>query len=135
MQLQQLSELMQAAAQDAVSYAAEEHQITLDSSLASLVQVDTILSELHQRELTQQHSAEMLFTLCNILGAYIGEIFIASSGGHWQQNQVDSTAPFIYVKHHDKEFPFASTCYYKIMQDNGVSLKNYVKQAMANAMQ
>ncbi|GAB2933858.1 hypothetical protein [Rheinheimera gaetbuli] len=135
MQLQQLSELMQAAAQDAVRYAAEEHQITLDTSLASLVQVDVILSELHQRELAQKHSVEMIFTLCNILGAYIGEVFIATSGGHWQQNQVDSTAPFIYVQHHDKEFPFASTCYYKITQDNSVSLKNYVKQAMANAMQ
>lgn len=135
MQLQQLSELMQAAAQDAVRYAAEEHQITLDNSLASLAQVDVILSELHQRELAQKHSAEMIFTLCNILGAYIGEVFIAASGGHWQQNQVDSKAPFIYVQYHDKEFPFASTCYYKITQDNSISLKNYVKQAMANAMQ
>lgn len=135
MQLQQLSKLMQAAAQDAVRYAAEEHQITLDNSLASLAQVDVILSELHQRELAQKHSAEMIFTLCNILGAYIGEVFIAASGGHWQQNQVDSSAPFIYVQYHDKEFPFASTCYYKITQDNSVSLKNYVKQAMANAMQ
>ena len=135
MQLKQLSELMQAAAQDAIRYAAEEHQITLDNSQGSLVQVDSILSELHHRELAQQHSAEMMFTLCNILGAYIGEVFIASSGGHWQQNKVDSTAPFIYVQYHDKEFPFGSICYYKITQDNSISLKNYVKQAMANAMQ
>ena len=135
MQPQQLSELMQAAAQDAVQYAAEEHQITLDNSQQSLALIDTILAELHQRELVQQHSAEMLFTLCNMLGAYIGEVFIASLGGQWQQNQADSKAPFIYVQYHDKEFPFASVCYHKIMQDNSVSLKNYVKQAMANAMQ
>lgn len=135
MQLQQLSELMQDAAKDAVRYAAEEHQLSLDNSLASLVQVDIMLSELHQRELAQQHSPEMIFTLCSILGAYIGEVFIAHSGGQWQQNNVDSKAPFIYVQHHDKEFPFASTCYYKITQDNSISLKNYVKQAMANAMQ
>ncbi|MEH8018136.1 hypothetical protein MN202_12895 [Rheinheimera muenzenbergensis] len=135
MQQQQLSELMQAAATDAVRYANEEHHITLDHSLDSLALVDSILSELHQRELAQQHSAEMIFTLCNMLGAYIGEVFIAASGGQWQQNKVDSTAPFIYVQYHDKEFPFGSVCYYKIMQDNAISLKNYVKQAMANAMQ
>ncbi|HSG51664.1 MAG TPA: hypothetical protein VLA40_06115 [Rheinheimera sp.] len=135
MQQQELNDLMQAAAKDAVQYASEEHQLNLDHSLESLVLVDRILVELHQRELVQPHSAEMMFTLCNILGAYIGEIFIANVGGQWQQNNRDSKAPFIYVQYLDKEFPFASTCYYKLTNDNGISLKNYVKQAMANAMQ
>ena len=50
MQSQQLSELMQAAAQDAVQYAAEEHQITLDNSQQSLALVYTNMAEKHQRE-------------------------------------------------------------------------------------
>lgn len=135
MQSEQLSDLMQASAKDAVQYASEEHQLTLDHSQESLTLVDRILADLHHRELSQKHSAEMMFTLCNMLGAYIGEVFINSVGGQWQQNNNDSKAPFIFVQYHDKEFPFASICYYKITQDNSVSLKHYVKQAMANAMQ
>lgn len=130
-----ISQLMQDAAQDAVAYAGEEFQLTLDNSLASLTLIDQILSELHQRELQQAHSAELLFTLCNMLGAYIGEVFIAHAGGQWQYNQVDEKAPFIYVQHNDKEFPFASVCYAKITQDNSVRLANYVQLAMVNAMQ
>lgn len=135
MQLQELNNLMQASAKDAVQYAREEHQYTLDFSEKSLLHVDSILSELHQREQSQQHSSEMIFTLCTMLGAYIGEVFIASVGGQWQQNLNDSTAPFIFVQYNDKEFPFASICYHKITSDNSITLRNYVKQAMANAMQ
>lgn len=135
MQLQELNNLMQASAKDAVQYAKEEHQYTLDYSEKSLLHIDSILSELHQREQSQQHSSEMIFTLCTMLGAYIGEIFIANVGGQWQQNLNDSAAPFIFVQYNDKEYPFASICYHKITTDNSITLRSYVKQAMANAMQ
>ena len=130
-----ISQLMQDAAKDAIAYASEEFQLTLDNSLASLSLIDQMLSELHQRELQQAHSAELLFTLCNMLGAYIGEVFIAQAGGQWQYNQTDEKAPFIYVAHNSKEFPFASVCYVKITQDNSVHLASYVQLAMSNAMQ
>lgn len=132
---QELNDLMQAAATDAVRYAADEHHLTLNHSLDSLHQVDQLLSELHQREQQLQHSAELVFTLCNVIGAYVGQLFIANAGGQWQQNQADMAAPFIYVQLNDKEFPFASVCYHKITRDNSISLYQYVKQAMANAMQ
>ena len=135
MQQSELNKLMQDAAADAVSYVKEEHHLTLNNSIESLTELDTVLSELSQREKSKQHSAEMLFTLCNILGAYIGELFIANVGGHWQHNKQDETAPFIFVQLNDKEFPFASVCYQKITRDNNISLLGYVKQAMANAMQ
>ena len=132
---QELNELMHAATADAIQYASEEHQIVLDRSIDSLKKLDLLLAELHLREQKQQHAAEVVFTLCNIMGAYIGEIFIANVGGHWQQSNTDSSAPFVYVQFHDKEFPFASICYHKISHDNSISLYDYVKQAMANAMQ
>lgn len=135
MQQSELNQLMQDAAADAVSYAKEEHQQTLDGNIDSLTAVDNVLSQLHAREKTKHHSAEMLFTLSNILGAYIGELFIAHVGGHWQHNQQDETAPFVFVQFQDKEFPFASVCYHKITRDDSISLLGYVKQAMANAMQ
>ena len=135
MQQQELNNLMQGAAADAVNYAAEEHNITLDHSIDSLQQIDVLLAELHSREQKQRHSAEVVFTLCNIIGAYIGELFIANVGGHWQHDQSDSDAPFVYIRLNDKEFPFASVCYHKFTRDNSISLYDYVKQAMANAMQ
>jgi len=132
---QELNTLMHAAAADAIQYAADEHQLTLDNSVDSLHHLDTLLSTLHQREQQQRHSAELVFTLCNIVGAYVGELFIANVGGQWQQSQTDNNAPFVFVQFNGKEFPFASICYHKITRDNSISLHDYIKQAMANAMQ
>lgn len=135
MQQQELNQLMQAAATDAISYAKDEHNLHLANDVNSLQQLDQILSELHLREQKQRHAPEVLFTLSNIFGAYSGEVFIAHVGGQWQHNQLDAAAPFVFVQFHDKEFPFASVCYHKITRDNSISLYAYVKQAMANAMQ
>ncbi|WNO61918.1 hypothetical protein [Rheinheimera sp. MMS21-TC3] len=135
MQNSDLSQLMQQAADDAVTYSQQEYQITLDHSIDSLQQIDTILAQLHQQQLTQQHSAEVLFTVSNIFGAYTGEVFIANVGGAWRNNETDSAAPFIYIQLADKEFPFASICYHKITHDNSINVYDYVMQAMANALQ
>lgn len=135
MQSQELTQLMQASAQDARNYAEEQHQIHLDGSFSSLAQVDELLSRLHSDQLAKPHSSEMLFTLCNIMGAYVGEIFIDNVGGQWQSNNIDQTAPYMAVGFGDKEFPFASVCYHKITNDNSISLQDYVQQAKQNAMQ
>lgn len=135
MQTNEISKLMQDAARDAVAYVAEQYQLELDFSLASLKKVDAVLVTLHQHEQQQSHSAEVIFTLCNILGAYIGEVFIKNYGGNWHNNTADDSAPYISVQLSDKEFPFASVCYHKITQDETVSIANYVKQAAANVMQ
>lgn len=135
MQNKELSELMHASAQDAKIYAKEQHQISLNDDFASLAKVDEILSLLHSDQQSKPHSAEMLFTLCNIMGAYVGEIFIRTVGGQWQSNNIDQTAPYMAVGFGDKEFPFASVCYHKITNNNSISLQDYVQQAKQNAMQ
>lgn len=135
MQSQELSELMQASAQDAIAYAAEQHQLTLDFSLVSLSLVDQLLSKLHSDQQSRPHSGEMLFTLCNIMGAYVGEVFIRNVGGSWQSDNSDQTAPYMAVGFGDKEFPFASVCYHKITNEDSISLQDYVRQAKQNAMQ
>ncbi|SNY45474.1 hypothetical protein SAMN06297280_0902 [Arsukibacterium tuosuense] len=135
MQTNEISKLMQDAARDAVGYVAEQHQFELDFSMASLQDVDTVLATLHQHQQQQSHSPELIFTLSNIIGAYIGEIFIKNYGGNWHSNTADSAAPYIAVQLSDKEFPFASVCYHKIIQDDTISVVDYVKQAAANVMQ
>jgi len=135
MQSQEISNLMQASAEDAVAYAQEQHQLTLTGDFNSLTQVDQLLSRLHTDQQIRAHSGEMLFTLCNIIGAYIGEIFIRNVGGNWQSNNSDPSAPYMAVALGDKEFPFASVCYHKITNNNEISLQDYVQQAKQNAMQ
>lgn len=135
MQNKELSELMHASAQDAKIYAQEQHQISLNDDFASLAKVDEILSLLHVDQQNKPHSAEMLFTLCNIMGAYVGEIFIHTVGGQWQSNNSDQTAPYMAVGFGDKEFPFASVCYHKVTNNDTISLADYVRQAKENAMQ
>lgn len=135
MQTSELNNLMQASAQDAVAFANEQHQIHLDFSVSSLARVDNLLSHLHAEHQTKAYSSEMLFTICNIVGAYIGEVFIANVGGQWQSNVSDETAPYMAVGFGDKEFPFASVCYHKITNADSISLQDYVQQAKHNAMQ
>tara|TARA_R110002126_G_scaffold199679_2_gene347355 strand:+ start:9724 stop:10131 length:408 start_codon:yes stop_codon:yes gene_type:complete len=135
MQPNDINKLMQDAAQDAVTYVEDQHQLQLDFTISSLASVDTVLTTLHQQQAQQSHSAELLFTLSNIIGAYIGEVFIANYGGYWHSNTADSAAPYISVHLSDKEFPFASVCYHKITQDNSISVADYVKQAATNVMQ
>lgn len=132
---QELHGLMQQSAQDAVSYATEQHQTNLDFSLDSLVLVDQILGRLHEDQQVKAHSSELIFTLCNIFGAYVGEVFIRHVGGSWQNNTQDNTAPYLAVNFGDREFPFASVCYHKIVTDNSISLQDYLRQAKENATQ
>ncbi|WP_423186967.1 hypothetical protein ACO1PK_01765 [Alishewanella sp. d11] len=135
MDAQELKALMQASAEDAKIYVQEKHHIQLAGDLASLAQVDEVLASLHADQQIKPHSAELLFTLCNIMGAYIGEVFIQQVGGAWQSNNIDQTAPYMAVQFGDKEFPFASVCYHKITNNNTISLQDYVNQAKQNAMQ
>lgn len=135
MDTQELEALMQASAEDAKIYVQEKYHIQLAGDLASLAQVDEVLASLHADQQTKPHSAELLFTLCNIMGAYIGEVFIRQVGGAWQSNNIDQTAPYMAVQFGDKEFPFASVCYHKITNNNTISLQDYVNQAKQNAMQ
>ncbi|RVT46265.1 hypothetical protein EMM73_09800 [Rheinheimera sediminis] len=131
----EVSELMKATAQDAVVYAAEEHQVLLDFSLDSLSKVDEILSELYLRQQEQRHADDLLFTLCNLFGSYTGEIFIHHVGGQWYYDESSPDAPYICVHYNGKEFPFASLVYHQIAKTPSASLRNYVGQAMNNAMQ
>ena len=135
MNAKELTELMKASAQDATVYAAEEHQVLLDFSLDSLTLVDEVLSELFLRQQEKPHTNEMLFTLSNIFGAYTGEVFIHHVGGDWYYDESTPEAPYISVHYNGKEFPFASLVYHQIAKTPSASLRNYVGQAMANAMQ
>lgn len=131
----ELEHLMQQCAADAAQFAAEEYQLDLDFSLESLALVDTILSRLHEVHRQQRFSDEHMFTLCNIYGAYLGQIFINVVGGEWIHQQGDESAPYVSLNYNNREFPLASLCYHKITKEPQLSVREYISQAMSNVMQ
>lgn len=131
----ELDKLMQQCAADAVQFAAEEYQINLDFSLESLPLVDTVLTRLHEVNRQQRFSDEHIFTLCNIYGAYLGQIFISVVGGEWIHQKADETAPYVSLNYNNREFPLASLCFHKISKDANLSVREYLSKAMSNVMQ
>jgi hypothetical protein len=132
----ELQQLMLESASEAVQYAAEKHQQHLDFTKESASQLDEILTKLHHEHKNQAISKEHLFTLSYLFGAYLGQIFQQKVGGEWAQLPLgDDNSPVICLCHHDKEFPFASVCYNKIVNDASLSLSYYLNQALHNATQ
>ncbi|ALZ74463.1 hypothetical protein [Rheinheimera sp. F8] len=131
----ELSELMLQSAKDAVSYAQEDHQVTLDLSLESLPLVDVLLSSIAHQQQKQRMSDAHMFALCNIFGAYLGQVFLSVVGGQWVHQTGDETAPYVSLNYNNKEFPLASLVYHKVTKNPDLSVNDYVRQAISNAMQ
>ena len=131
----ELEQLMQQCAADAVQFAAEEYQLELDFSVESLALVDTILARLSEVQRLQRFSDEHMFTLCNIFGAYLGQVFISVVGGEWLHQQGDESAPYVSLNYNNREFPLASLCFHKITKEPHLSVREYISQAMNNVMQ
>ncbi len=131
----ELAELMLQSAKDAVSYAQEDHQVTLDLSLESLPLVDVLLSSIAHQQQKQRMSDAHMFALCNIFGAYLGQVFLSIVGGQWVHQTGDETAPYVSLNYNNKEFPLASLVYHKVTKNPDLSVNDYVRQAISNAMQ
>lgn len=131
----ELQQLMQESANEAVQYAEATHQTHLDLSKESAALIDEILTTLHQQHKSHAISKEHLFTLSHLFGAYLGQIFQQKVGGEWAQLQLGDNHPVICLCHNDREFPFASVCYNKIVNDVTLSVSYYLNQALHNATQ
>lgn len=90
-----INDTMSALAHEAVEFANRNFGVTLDFSNASVERVEIIAEELHQS--IPQGMLNKLFHLspsegeiqkiCDMFGAYIGEVFRRSKGGDWATNQ------------------------------------------------
>jgi len=86
---QDISQIMQSYAEQAVAAAAREHQIELDYSEESLKQVENILERLHQPVPGVVPGAAAAPTdadaedLCKMWGGYLGEVVRRRWGGEW----------------------------------------------------
>ena len=129
-----LQQLMADTATDAVTYAAEEFTIALDHSTASLPLVDELVLRARDKYGNKVHDSKVIFTLCNMLGAYIGEIFRTQYGGSWVYDDTDTSAPSVFLQHGDYTFAVAGIIYPRLINDQNLSARLYYEEAVANAI-
>jgi hypothetical protein len=135
MEKNELTELMTTAAQDAVLFAQQQYQLTLDYSADSVGLVDQLLDELAVKHRQKPLQDAEVFTLCNIFGAYLGQIFLQTVGGDWFYQQANEQAPFVTLNYGNHEYPFASVVYHKLVVNTEVRLKEYLRLAISNSTQ
>jgi hypothetical protein len=91
--------LMASLAEQAVSKAKKDYNVTLDYSSTSIEQVETILGQLHEQHQAQSFSEARLTEEINIWGAYIGEVAKRIRAGRWQRDSAVSgkdTTPLVH---------------------------------------
>lgn len=132
---EELNQLMADSAQNAIETTKDEFGIELDGSVDSIALVDdVILRWIHKyKESALEDNA--VFTLCNIYGAYIGEIFKALVGGHWRYDESDQDAPYVVLEYSGKSYAFAGICYQRLVNDSQIHVQNYFQQAVENSVQ
>lgn len=134
MSASEITELMESSSLDAVKVTAEEFNITLDFSVQSVALVDDILLSFLDRYNEQALEEQAVFTLCNLYGAYVGEVFRRNVGGDWVHEQKDN-ADFVFVSLHQHTYTFSGICYERLVNDSNTSIMKYFAIAMENAKQ
>lgn len=132
---EELTQLMADSAQNAVVTTKEEFNLELDGSAQSIALVDDVLLSWIDKYKDQALEDNAVFTLCNIYGAYVGEIFRNLVGGHWRYDEADPDAPYVLLEYAGKSYAFAGICYQRLVNDSQISVFNYFNQAVANNSQ
>ncbi len=132
---EELAQLMADSAQNAIETTEDEFQLVLDGSSESVALVDDVILSWIDKYKDQALEDNAVFTICNIYGAYVGEIFRTMVGGHWHYDDSDPDAPYVVLEYAGKSYAFAGICYQRLVNDSQVSIKNYFDQAIANISQ
>jgi hypothetical protein len=78
-----IQEIAEAYHLDAIDFARDNFSITLDSSDASVEQVERMLDVLHQARASDRPSDELVTTVSRMFGSYVGETYRRNHGGTW----------------------------------------------------
>ncbi|MDC8830940.1 hypothetical protein [Alteromonas gilva] len=135
MQQQELEELMAQSAKDAVETSQDTFGVSLDYSAQSIALIDDLLLAFIDRYKDQALEDTAVFTLCNIYGAYIGEVVRGLIGGQWRYDVSEPAAPYVVLDVGEYSYAFAGICYERLVNDSQVSVKAYCDQALANNTQ
>lgn len=132
---EELEELMLDSARNAVITTREEFGDELDGSVDSIKVVDEVILKWINRYRDQALEDKAVFTLCNIYGAYVGEIFKNTVGGDWSYDDSNPEAPLLLLEYGTHSYAFAGICYQRLVNDSQISIESYFKQALANNTQ
>ncbi|MFT4995174.1 MAG: hypothetical protein ACI965_002216 [Paraglaciecola sp.] len=132
---EELTQLMADSAQNAVKTTKEEFNLTLDNTEQSLAMVDNAILSWLSKYKDNALEDNAVFTICNIYGAYVGEIFRKKVGGNWSYDESDPDAPYVVLEYAGNSYAFAGICYQRLVNDSQISIKNYFEQAVANNLQ
>ncbi|MFC3095479.1 hypothetical protein DRW07_08815 [Alteromonas sediminis] len=135
MQQSELDELMKASAGDAVATAREEFGLELNYSPESIILVDDLLLGFIDKYHDEVLEDQAVFTLCNIFGAYVGEVYKQLVGGEWRYDQSNPEAPHVLLAYANNTYAFAGICYERLVNDSQVSVKAYFDQACTHHKQ
>ncbi|MCC2604282.1 hypothetical protein [Planctobacterium marinum] len=132
---EELDELMQDSARNAVITTRDEFGINLDGSADSIKVIDEVILRWINKYRDQALEDKAVFTLCNIYGAYVGEVFRSTVGGQWSYDESNPDAPYVLLEYGIHSYAFAGVCYQRLVNDSQISVENYFNQAIANNTQ
>ena len=132
---EELTQLMTDSAQSAVTTTEEEFNLSLDGTEHSLSLLDDVILSWLGKYKDQALEDNVVFTICNIYGAYVGEIFRKKIGGNWSYDESDQDAPYVVLEYAGNSYAFAGICYQRLVNDSQVSIKQYFEQAVLNSIQ
>lgn len=132
---EELDQLMADSAQNAIETTLDEFKIELDGTVESIALVDDVILNWIDRYKDKALEDTAVFTICNIYGAYIGEIFKNLVGGHWLYDESDQDAPYVVLEYAGKSYAFAGICYQRLVNDSQISVNNYFEKAIGNSVQ
>ena len=135
MTTEELTQLMIDSAQNAIETTEHEFGIVLDETEQSLSIVDDVILSWLGKYNSQALEDNAVFTICNIYGAYVGELFRHKVGGFWKYDESDKRAPYVVLEYAGNTYAFAGICYQRLVNDSQISIKNYFEQAVANNLQ
>ena len=113
----------------------EEFDVTLDSSEKSVELIDDVILSWLEKYKDQALEENAVFTICNIYGAYLGEIFRKKVGGNWSYDESNLDAPYVVVQYAGNSYAFAGICYQRLVNDSQISISNYFEQAVSQNIQ
>ncbi len=132
---EQLNELMSDSAKNAVLTTRDEFNIELDGTPESIENVDVVILKWIEKYQDQALEDKAVFTLCNIYGAYLGEVFKATIGGEWIYDESNPEAPYVLLEYGNHTYAFAGICYQRLVNDSQISVNKYFQQAVRNSTQ
>jgi hypothetical protein len=134
MQQQELTDLMKQMHDDFIRYAADELDLTLDGSEASIASLTEAVERIKQQLGIEVSDNKVAFTLSNLLGGYAGEIYRNHVGGQWLYEENDGK-PTVYLVDGEASYAFHGIAYQNLMGSDEVLLADYYEHAKSQHQQ